>query len=599
MSKNTSLMKLSVAAGALCLAAISQCAFTTEDLQKMVGELERYMVKYPEYTYPIKCTVDSDPEVNAYATVEFSEDENAKPQAVMVVHQGLVDFVKEDKNLIRAVVAHELAHLSKGHPTTPGFKPGDLNSLFIRQIELEADVVGASLLQASGHSKDDMIKLLLMLDKDAGKTHLMHNIGADHPTGASRAANIADNPLVYRSLADFQLGNAFMENRQYPQALAAYTRAIAKEPKFTEAYINKGQAALMAYYDKLPQLTKESWFRPDFGGILIETPVGSRAIVPDATDLRRYQEALSAINTAVEKAPDSLRAKELKYIAQVLDPEAKAENLSAGIAGFRELLTKSANEQDMLRYANNLAIGQQRSSDLKGAVTTMLTYSEKSEFYNQFLSYNLGMKGMSELDANNAGLALSMVLTWLNNSPNFHPDYNLIKDAYTKACTRLGYKIEEVKPIGTYLCAATTLTLGDNSISLFEPLEELFATLGKADNGWIFDETYPDMMEYRWNNRDFHILADKTDLYRITTYETGASIILRPQDKTMDGTYTIKVGMTKAEFEQVLPLSAATQVPFVRAGELETWYYYPSLLMGVCITDDKVSGLTVSPYKLR
>ena len=124
-----------VAAAAFLLTSISfarggthqQATFTVADLQKMVDELSPYLPEDPRFAYPIKCIVEDKNEVNANARiiVDPKAPKDAKPQAKMTVYTGLLTFMKEMR-LVRAVVAHEIAHLSKQH-LGKGYKPKDLD----------------------------------------------------------------------------------------------------------------------------------------------------------------------------------------------------------------------------------------------------------------------------------------------------------------------------------------------------------------------------------------------------------------------------------------------------------------------------------------
>lgn len=568
--------------------------FTQARLEEMVKELSAHLPQHPDYVYPIKCSIEENEEINAYATVEEIEG-SEKLQAVMVVFTGLVENFKGDEKMIRAVVAHELAHLSKGHPTMGGFKVDDVEKVFIRQIELEADAVGAACLAAAGYSKDDMIRVLLKLDELGKDVPLMHQIGADHPTGANRASVVADNPLVYRSLADFQLGNAMMENRQYPQAIAAYTRAIAKEPNFGEAYLNLGQAQLMDYYDKLPQSVKEAWFRPDFGPVVRDTPLGSRNIEITNADRNRYTRAVEALNAALVKSPSSSRAKELKALAQVMDPDGAGATLSAGIATFRELMASSMTDADTLRLSNNLAIGLQRQSDVSGAVAAMMTAQKKTATFNRYLAENLGQKGFAYVTDADMALALGIVYAWLQNTPESHDRWGDMKAKYLTTCAEKKFEARDVKALPTYLCQATTINVRGKEISFQDPVMDVVALFGKATKGWSFAEEYPDMMELRWDTEQFHVLGDGDRVYRVTSYDPGSFIVLKPRNDTVRTEFKVTVGMSVDEFNRILNLENADTVSLVRSGSVEEWQYFPGLLLGVCIDDDKIVGITVTP----
>ncbi len=581
---------------ALTLMAMMATAadFTQARLEEMVKELSAHLPQHPDYVYPIKCSIEEDEEVNAYATVEEIED-SEKFQAVMVVFTGLVENFKGDEKMIRAVVAHELAHLSKGHPTMGGFKVDDVEKVFIRQIELEADAVGAACLAAAGYSKDDMIRVLLKLDELGKDVPLMHQIGADHPTGANRASVVSDNPLVYRSLADFQLGNAMMENRQYPQAIASYMRAIAKEPNFGEAYLNLGQAQLMDYYDKLPQSVKQAWFRPDFGPVVRDTPLGSRNIEITNADRTRYTRAVESLNAALVKTPSSSRAKELKALAQVMDPDGQGSNLSAGIATMKELAASAMTDADSLRIANNMAIGLQRQSDVSGAVTAMMAAQKKTGTFNRYLAENLGQKGFDHVTDADMALALGIVYAWLQNTPDSHERWNDMKSKYLTTCAAKKFEAREVKALPTYLCQATTVNVRGKEITFQDPVMDVVGLFGKATKGWSFADEYPDMMELRWDTEQFHVLGDGDRVYRVTSYDPGSFLVLKPKNDTVSLEYKVTVGMTVDEFNKVLNLDNADTVSLVRSGTVEEWRYFPGLLMGVCVVDGKIVGITVTP----
>lgn len=579
----------------IVLSAVASAAdFTQADLEGIVHELDAFLPHNADYQYPVKCSIVQKDDINAYATIE-DIDGQAKPQAEMVVFTGYVNFVKGDKDMIRAVVAHELAHLSKGHPTKGGFKVNDVQTLYVRQIEMEADAVGCAALVAAGHPKSDMVKMLLMLDEIGKDTPLMHQLGADHPSGAVRAAAVADNPLVYRSLADFQLGNAFMESRQFAQAESAYERAIGKEPKFGEAYVNLAQARLMDYYDKLPQSTKETWFLPDFGPVIRDTGVGSRKVEISAEDRARYAKAVEAINNAVDKAPGMTKATELKALSQVLEPDANADSINAGIAAFQTLLSGSVTDVDRLRYANNMAIGLQRKSDVKSGVEAMMAAQQKSSRYNRYLAENLGLHGMTMVKKDDLGLALGVVYAWLQNTPTSHDKYDELKKEYLDTCAANNFKARDIKPSPTYLCIATTLNVRGKEISFGDPIMDVVNLFGKATKAWSFSNDYPDMLELRWDDQQLNILGDKSGVFRVTSYDPGSFVLLKPENDTVRQEFKISVGMSEDDLNKILGVDNGEEVQLVRSGTVETWVYFSGINMGVCLKDGKVLGVTVTP----
>src|SRR3954447_2230383 len=105
----------------------------------MVTELDKVIPENPHYKYPIKCSVVDKDEVNAYATLT---KEGSDLRSTMVVFSGLVKQIGGDERLIRAVVAHELSHLSLGHALDTNPAARDLKNLWVRQQEFEADRAG-------------------------------------------------------------------------------------------------------------------------------------------------------------------------------------------------------------------------------------------------------------------------------------------------------------------------------------------------------------------------------------------------------------------------------------------------------------------------
>ncbi len=360
--------------------------FTQADLEKMVKELEPFSAKFPDYVYPIKCSVVEKDEINAYATVE--KDKSGKWQGQMVVFSGFVKFCNGDLKLIRACVAHEISHLAQGHCTMPGWKPSDLNNLWTRQQEFEADITGASLLQKAGHSKNDMADLMLKLD-ELDKGSYLGKLTGDHASGKARAAEIVDNPMVLKSLLDYEVGLAFMESRAYLQAMDSFDRAIKKEPKLSEAYTNSAQAAIMYYYDNLPLSLRQTWFVPDFGPML-SPPKPPKSVELTESDRKRWEAARVRIALAIEKNKDDLRTMELAALILILDPDGKADNLTAGVNLMKPLAKSTTIESDKLRFANNAALGMQRMGQLKEAVDFMISAQKGINLYNNFLAENLG-----------------------------------------------------------------------------------------------------------------------------------------------------------------------------------------------------------------
>ncbi len=311
-------------------------AFTQADLVKMVRELEAFAPKNAKYLYPIQCEIVDEDNVNAYATAIFDpKNKEAKPQSKMVIFTGLVKFVDGDPRIIRAVVAHEISHLSDGHVYGSTPRANDLSQFWNRAQEGEADKSGAILLQRAGYSKKDMIDMLLKLEEMRGRKGggWFERLTGTHPDPKARAARLSDDPAVLRSLLAFDAGLAFMDRRDFGAAAYAFDKAAKLEPKLKLAVINGAQSHLMQYYDELSSRLREQWFRVDFGPVLKDPGVGvSKDDMITDQNRRRYAEVIVRLNEASKKLPGDPRISELMAIAQVLEPDGNANAVLKGAA---------------------------------------------------------------------------------------------------------------------------------------------------------------------------------------------------------------------------------------------------------------------------
>jgi hypothetical protein len=585
----------------LCLVALAALAatapakdFSVADLDKMVTELMTVMAKDPKLTYPVKCSVETNKSINAYSTAR-KEAGSDKPRATMVVYSGLVDFLKGDIKLIRAVVAHEIGHLAKGHCSGYGYVGRDLDLLHTRQQEYEADMTGAIALQRLGYGKQDMVDMLMALGKiDGRKGNWWDNLTADHADPKARAAEIADNPSVLKSLLAFDMGLAFADSRRWKLAGRFFDDAVAKEPRLLEAYVNSANAALMYYYDLLPLKARENWLRPDFGALLQDPVSVARAAEIDDTDRARYREAVAKINIAIDKAPSISRSKELLALAQVLEPDGDKSTVQKGIDAFKSMLSSETDDYLKLRWANNAAVGLDRLDNLDAAYDLLISAARKNNYFIAAHGENLGrisVKNRSEADDK---LALDIFYTWLIRSPSIAPNWDVVKAEYDKVAAKLGLSVKKPEPAATLLCKAGSIFVGGKELGLFRPSGEYLAALGKPDRATGFEEQYPDLLEAVWKGGDVSVLIERDKILRITSYQAGSYVMLQPREKTSSSVFLITVGMTEADLNKILPPSGA-KTKLIKGGELEEWTYWSGLNMGVLLADGKVKGITVTP----
>lgn len=580
---------MAVAAGGAFAAELSQA-----DLEKMVRELEAVAQHPDSYTWPIECRVEKTNEINAYATAIDKKD-GKKPRATMVVFSGLVDFVKGDLRLVRAVVAHEVAHLALGHVRGPQPLAGDLSNLWTRQQEFAADIHGAVLMQQAGYPKQDVVDMLMMLDKLSPRQgNWLGRLSADHADPKARAAEIADNKDVLRSLLIFDVALAFMDSRRYKLAADFFVKATELEPKLTEAYVNAAYCKLYEYYDYVPSDVRNTWFRPDFGPALTEPAAIVRGVQIGPEDLARYNDALARIAIAKEKAPGNPMVAELEALAKVLDPNANKDNILAGAAAFEGLANSTDDKYVALRYAANAGVGYQRGGNLQKAYDVMITVQKTTEYYNAALAENLGRVKVTNRARETSILAINVMAAWLGRTPTASPYWQSVKDNMDAVCKELNVASPKIEAAPIFLTQVVSVFHDGKECPMFMSQDDLVGKFGKADLALRFDNRYPDLMELRWSSGKFSVFVERGNSMRLTSYTDGDYLYLRPKDRTVQGVFQIKVGMSEADFAKVLNPKGGVAKKLAKGGDVEDWLYYSSLNFGVLIEGGVVKGITVT-----
>lgn len=600
-----------VAAAAFLLTSISfarggthqQATFTVADLQKMVDELSPYLPEDPRFAYPIKCIVEDKNEVNANASiiVDPKAPKDAKPQAKMTVYTGLLTFMKEMR-LVRAVVAHEIAHLSKQH-LGKGYKPKDLDLIFTRQQEYDADATGAIALEKAGFKKQDMVDMLLKLGESSAAWPGSEKILGDHADTARRASAVSTNNLVLRSMVAYTDGEAYLDARKYDLAMRAYDRAAADAPTFYECKYSGALAALLNYYGGIAENIVEPWYLPDFGPTLMfPSPLGKSPSISEG-DRMNYAVAMAHIKLAYDMRPTAYHSLELQGLAFVLDPDGKPENLQEGIKSLNNAMTKATTDAQKLRTANNLALGYQRSGDINKAMRTMLDAQRNSTTYNSFLAANLGQQVPGDEFKADAPKAEAVIYSYLTRSSSAAKGYEKALATYKSLCTKYNLKPREIKDVPIYLCNVLSLTEKGKTVKILDKIEDLVALFGKPQNAYRYSEDYNGMKEFVWDSGKFSVITDArsldgdilSEVLRITSYSAGSSFEIMSKDLTVSSKFRVTVGMSVKDFSSFLDIKGGEARSLVKAGAIEDWTYFAGLNMGVLVKDDKIVGITVAP----
>lgn len=586
------------------LASLSFSAtFTQADLEKMVRELEAFAPQNPKYKYPIQCEIEDDENVNAYATAIFDKnDEKAKPQAKMVVFTGLVNFVNGDHRIIRAVVAHEICHLSEGHVYSAVPRAEDLNQFWNRAQETEADTSGAILLQRAGYSKKDMIDMLLKLEEIRGRKGgaWFQRLTGTHPDPKARAARLADDPSVMRSLLAFDAGLAFMDRRDFGGAVYAFDKAATLEPKLREAVINAAQSNLMQYHDELSSKLREQWFRVDFGPVLKDPGIGtSKDDMITDQNRRRYAEVMNRLGEASKKLPGNARIAELMAVAQVLEPDGNASAVLKGAAWLADQATRAKDPATKLRFANNAAVGFHRLNQLQRAYEVLINAQQGQRTYNAALAENLGRLQVKGRSRQMEALAADVMYTWLKNSPKEAPNWSVVHANYQAACKALNIPVQQIDAPPMYLTAGISINIGDKMLAALMAFDDAIASFGNPDARIRFDDRYPDVMEVRWQSGAIRAYTQDDQLVRVTSFVPGSTVTIRPTDESVRRSMTLRVGMTKEEFNAILPIELGAETELSDMGKPQDWLYFSPLSLGVLFEGDKVKALTITPISPR
>jgi len=572
--------------------AVQAKEFTQADLERIGKQLEAIAPKDPKLVYPVKYVLVVDKSVNAAATWE-KDGENKR--AYVECNTGLADYVKGDEKMIRAVLAHEFAHLGLGHCTSGVPRADELSNLWTRQQEMAADLQGAKFLMQLGYPKAEMVNMLLMLEELHSRTgQWFEKLSGDHPDPKMRAAEIADNNEILKSLLQFDMGLAFMDSRRWYQAIKFFDEAIALEPMLLEAYVNAGQSALCFYYDQLPYDVREAWLRPDFGPSLTNPSVKARATAINDQDLQRYKWAIAKLELAVTKTGFA-RAKELLALARMLEPNNDQAIIKKGMDETKALLDAASDPGLKLRYAANFCFGADRTNNLQAGYDAIMAAQKGTDRFNYALAENLGRIDVSNRPKDTEQLANDVLFTWLTRCPATAPKWSVVRSGYEKSCKALGVNPDDTKAPPTFLCKVVSLWFDNKELSLFRPVKEFTSDLGTPDATISLSKDYPDLNELQWKSGSVTVLTERGSILRVTTYQVGSSLYLFSEDPTNQFGNKLSVGMTVVEFKKTLDPATGILMNLSKGGKAEEWLYWPDLNMGVLISGDKVVALTVTP----
>lgn len=601
----------------LLLACPQGTPFTAADMDALLAEILAVAPENPNYAYPLEARYLDDANVNAWTFV-VERDGVKVPQ--LELFRGIVELAKGDKDVIRAILAHEVAHLSLGH-SLEGFGLRDLQNHHTRYQEQEADRVGAEYLAALGHGVDDMVKVLLMLDEYTRQHHVpwLDVVGSDHTSPIARAAALNGDQGVYEAVRLYEIGLAFMECRNWDGAIAFFDQAFALEPRLHEAPLNAASCALQSYYDKLPAVVQDEWLRPEFGPVLTDANLlASRAIQFTDADRARYLDALNRI-TAVSGHLYPMMKNFLLGTAYVLTPEDSEKTLRDGVRELERMLAAAPAGERWefalwrLSTANNAALGLQRLGEGARGLALLLAEQRADMKYLPAAAENLARLPVGGLSKEDAVAAINVLAHFLKWTPPGAPGVPVATRALGMLTKQHGMQdIATPSPRPVALCKAMSMNIGGKEIGLFEMFGKVSQAFGAIPAAGVINERFPDFRFLLWGD-DMSVIgvAEGDTLIKLTSYVPGSYLELRPQRATgIQATFKLTVGMSEADLKALLAPAGEDALK----GELayllsrrsfggpdgqplaeEEWTYYPTLNFGVLIVDGKVAGISVTP----
>jgi len=595
--------------------------FGQAELEALVAELGRVVPENPEYHYPLEARMVEDPVENAFAGYEERDDVK---QTFVQMNRGLVDLVHGDRRILRACVAHELAHLACGHSlTNPGDR--DTDNVYTRQEEWEADRLGVAYLEQIGGSAEDMVELLLALDRMAKARQYpwIVLVAGDHGSAMYRAARISRGEALLRAVSRFEIGLMYMDCRRFDAAIQYFDQALAIEPALDEACLNAASAALQEYFDRLPARVQDEWLRPEFGPLLTDTQLmRGRAIQIGAEDRLRYVRALARIAAIPEGANAAMR-RFLSATARVLEPDGKEETLRAGVEELERLLADTPDSElwqvksYRLRVANNLALGLARLDESGRALGILVNELAADPSFVVSAAENLARLPLSGMLSTEQAIAVANALVaFLQSTPESAPGAKEVERALDQILAEhslAGNWSLPPRPIA--LCAAISLFLGEEEIGLFEEFSKVSGAFGDLPSAGLIDEKYPDLRFLYWGDEptsaEILALAEGDELVKLTSYRRDTKLALRPtRESGLQTVLSVQVGMSSEELDALLQpagdwaqsddyalldrQSFLTEPP---GDGFKLWRYYPMLDFGVLLEEGRVVAISVTPVR--
>jgi serine/threonine protein kinase/tetratricopeptide (TPR) repeat protein len=257
---------------------------------------------------------------NAFAG-PYARDEHSKKYLVRaVITEGyMTAIVKEDKNILAAIMGHELAHITKGHLTRRIVKDNLADLVLSRGQEIEADLEGVKIALAASFDFQGGIRSAFREWKVLGDYSNFEGIRATHPSWAERLRLLDTKRAdLWKAMAAFQNGYFFLHAEQYKTAETCFQNVTEEFPACAEAWANLGYARLMQYCDGLEVKDLHKYgIGHVVAGAFYARPEG----LVSRGDEKKWQAAVRALKTALEVSPSLVLVRANLGLAYLVHPD--------------------------------------------------------------------------------------------------------------------------------------------------------------------------------------------------------------------------------------------------------------------------------------
>lgn len=533
------------------------------------------------------------------------------------VNLGLIDKAADDSlDALACILAHELAHVVLGHHLQESrdrlraLQQEDvvLELATSREMEIEADALGAKLAASAGYDPGGTVLAFSHLRERLGDNSFWEALGGDHPTYTERLAALDKiSAELWQAALDFEVGVDLLRAGNYPCAEQCFRGALETFPKSPEVHCNLGYCLLLQYYRELPG---DYWERCDLGqpvpiGYATFLPVEPRraGLTPEqlAALRRKWEEAVGHLKEALTLqteyplamgnlayayliAPDGPLAAIAKETMAAVPLERHAEDTRWAMANNMALALKLLGQPDkaleLLRLAPELV-----SSDAPAALA-------KSPTIN--LALLLAGQG-TEAERQQAAGELE---TALRELPYPSAQWQYTYPRYLSLCRSLGReprpesKLLAPRPREVsvhFLCREAALYLGTSLQAVVRRLgsPEAVVPFGGKSGPAAAGASAP-LASWRYLSDGLELTFFHQSLIRarLTGSSTAVAVV------SVDGAETgrLRLGDPVASLDKLLPTFDAT----VRLGDGRPYRYYSGARLAVLVDAGKIKALALT-----